>query len=136
MKSKILSGCALLLACFISLQVQAQATLSESYYVNKAKAQLKAAADKKGREAVVVAVKDGYLHYVIRNGVKTDYSETYKPDTLVRIPFRWEPPLRSRVRKPNEFAELLQALYKEKFYLLTLQCTSSGMEIYFFEKQW
>ena len=65
---------------------QAQISLPESYYVNKAKAQLKAASDKKGREAVVVAVKDGCLYYVIRDGVKTDYFKVERNEIQVRIP--------------------------------------------------
>lgn len=130
---KMLMSCVLMM-CFAF--AQAQISLPESYYVNKAKAQLKAASDKKGREAVVVAVKDGCLHYVIRDGVKTDYFKVERNEIQVRIPYRLEPPQETKRRNPNDFAELLQVLYKEKFYLLAMQCTPAGVEIYFFEKQW
>ncbi len=116
--------------------VRAQFSLPESYYLNKAKAQLKAAADKKGREAVVVAVKDGCLHYIIRKGIKTDYFRDGRYSYVVRIPFCYEPPFEASRRNPNDFAELLQALYKEKYYLAKLVSAASGLEIYFFEKQW
>lgn len=134
MKNKMLLSCVLLLAVFVS--AQAQITLPESYYVNKAKAQLKAASDKKGRDAVVVAVKDGCLHYVIRNGIKTNYFFERRQAYVARIPFRYDPPVEPPRGNPNDFAELLQALYKEKYYLAKLIGSSSGLEIYFFEKQW
>lgn len=133
MKKKMLMCCVLLIGFFSS---QAQISLPESYYVNKAKAQLKAASAKKGREAVVVAVKDGYLHYVIRDGIKTDYFTEKRPQYVVCIPFRYELFVEPPRKNPNDFAEMLQALYKEKFYLLELISTPSGLEIYFFEKQW
>lgn len=130
----MLLSCVLLLLGLLS--AQAQISLPESYYVNKAKAQLKADSDKKGREAVVVAVKDGYLHYVIRNGVKINYFKEERLACVVRIPFRYDPPVEPPRRNPNDFAELLQALYKEKYYLAKLVSAASGLEIYFFEKQW
>ena len=133
MKKKMLLFCVLLIV-FVSSQ--AQISLPESYYVNKAKAQLKAASDKKGREPVVVAVKDGCLYYVIRDGAKTDYVVERKEQYIVYAPYRYEQSISLLRKNRNDFAELLQSLYKDKFYLTNIAATQTGLEMYFFEKQW
>lgn len=127
------------------VNAEAQATISERYYVNRAKAELKAEEAAKETKVIVVGAKEGILSYVVRDGKRTDY----KPKVVVKeepkeyvwyIPLAFEKP-KDMVSKPvepkvdeNAFAKLLQELCADGWTMVFSYGTSSG-EVYIFEKR-
>ena len=126
------------------VNAEAQATISERYYVNRAKAELKAEEAAKETKVIVVGAKEGILSYVVRDGKRTDY----KPKVVVKEEpkeYVWYVPLSFDLSKEeakqeeakvdeNAFAKLLQELYADGWMMVMSYGSSSG-EIYIFEKK-
>lgn len=124
---------------------RAQFTVSERYYVNKAKAELKAEEDAKETKVIVVGAKKGILSYVIRDGKRTDYLldvvPKAKPKEYSYLVWKMFEFPKNKVSTPEEpkvdedaFAELLQELYADGWSMVMSYGTSSG-EVYIFEKR-
>lgn len=130
------------LFCIVS--ARAQVTISDRYYVNRAKAEIKAEEAAKETKVIVVGAKEGILSYVVRDGKRTDY----KPKVVVKeepkeyvwyIPLSFELPKEEAKQEEakvdeNAFAKLLQELYADGWSMVMSYGTSSG-EVYIFEKR-
>ncbi len=132
-------------ALFYVVSAEAQISISERYYVNRAKAELKAEEAAKETKVIVVGAKEGILSYVVRDGKRTDYRPKEVPKEKVKE-YVWYAPLSlelakddvSRPEAPkfneNAFAELLQELYADGWTMVMSYGSSSG-EIYIFLKR-
>lgn len=130
------------LFCIVS--ARAQVTISDRYYVNRAKAEIKAEEAAKETKVIVVGAKEGILSYVIRDGKRIDYQpkavDREEPEEYVwYIPLSFELPKEEAKQEEakvdeNAFAKLLQELYADGWMMVMSYGSSSG-EIYIFEKK-
>lgn len=130
------------LFCIVS--ARAQVTISDRYYVNRAKAEIKAEEAAKETKVIVVGAKEGILSYVIRDGKRIDYQpkavDREEPEEYVwYIPLSFELPKEEAKQEEakvdeNAFAKLLQELYADGWSMVMSYGTSSG-EVYIFEKR-
>ena len=135
----------LLTMLFCIAGVKAQVTISDRYYVNRAKAEIKAEEAAKETKAIIVGAKEGILSYVIRDGKRTDYRPRILPreepeEYVWYVPLSFELPKSEapKLLEPevdeNAFAKLLQELYADGWTMVMSYGSSSG-EIYIFEKR-
>ena len=135
----------LLAMLFCIVGVKAQVTISDRYYVNRAKAEIKAEEAAKETKAIIVGAKEGILSYVIRDGKRTDYRPRILPreepeEYVWYVPLSFELPKSEapKLLEPevdeNAFAKLLQELYADGWTMVMSYGSPSG-EIYIFEKR-
>ena len=126
--------------------VGAQISLPESYYVNRAKAALKAEEDARDWEFAVVGTTKGELSYVVMNGER----KVYEPKTQqVKPQMYWNWSFYSSVCVAKDyhlgkeenvnvetetFASLLQTMGKEKWALFNCFGSDEG-EVYVFTRK-
>lgn len=130
------------LFCIVS--ARAQVTISDRYYVNRAKAEIKAEEAAKETKVIVVGAKEGILSYVVRDGKRIDYQpkavDREEPKEYVwYVPLSFELPEEEAKQEEakvdeNAFAKLLQELYADGWMMVMSYGSSSG-EIYIFEKK-
>ena len=136
----------LLIMLFCRVELLAQATIPDSYYINLAKNKLKAEEAAMEMKAVIVGTRRGIIQYVIQDGVYTDYALEDDVSAPLKPVIPWFAPLLcfepeekdvKSNRKPvdkNAFAQLVKKLYAEGWS----QSKSFGCpdgEVYVFEKK-
>lgn len=132
------------------LQANAQATLPDHYYINQAKKEVRSGLKEeilkelaeKDVSALVIGTKDGILSYMIADGVRTEFNTNLSADLSEseKAGFYWHPPYLVPVppipktpENKNDFAELLQRLYQNRWRVKHLS-TLENKEVYFFER--
>lgn len=136
--------CCFLLFCICAVfSAHAQYSLGDQYYIERAKRELKKGLKDEiltvlaevDASALVIGTKDGVLSYVIADG----FRKVFNVEPEEECPLYWRPPYlpprpAAGAKNKNDFAELLQALYKEKWRVKQLGVTEDK-EVYFLEKQ-
>lgn len=130
------------LFCIVS--ARAQVTISDRYYVNRAKAEIKAEEAAKKTKVIVVGAKEGILSYVVRDGKRIDYQpkvvDREEPEEYVwYVPLSFELPKEEAKQEEakvdeNAFAKLLQELYADGWSMVFSYGCTDG-EVYVFEKR-
>lgn len=132
----------LLCGIFAAVSANAQASLSERYYINRAKSELENGLvekvvqmlAEKEVEVIIVGAEDGILSYVIADGVRTEFN-VVEPESAE--PRYWYPPYLEpqprKVKNKNDFAQLMQRLYKSQWRVKNLAAFQEK-EVYLLER--
>ncbi len=121
-----------LLAVGICCSANAQISVPDSYYIERAKKQLQAEEAKKERKIIVIGVEDGMLSYVIRDGERKAYRKEkdeqdeqrnfyevwrHRPPILYPLP---QPRKKESPEEQNDFAILLRDLTQEGWIIISV----------------
>ncbi len=130
---------------FCIVSAKAQISISDRYYINRAKAEIKAEEAAKETKVVIIGAREGILSYVVRDGKRVDYEPEVVFEEKVRERI-WRAPFTSRLPKEkvstpenpmvdeNAFASMVEGLYADGWTMAFSYGTSSG-EVYIFEKR-